>query len=68
LASGQNGELQMKNRVEIKTTSKMIELTDAELGAVSGGLNPQPLPPRAAFSVLFTNVAAQAFRGTFAWG
>ena len=24
----------------------LTELTDAELRAVSGGLNPQPLPPR----------------------
>jgi bacteriocin-like protein len=29
------------------TGTKMTELTDAELQAVSGGINPQPLPPRA---------------------
>jgi hypothetical protein len=29
-----------------KTMSEMFELTDADLQSVSGGLNPQPLPPR----------------------
>jgi hypothetical protein len=28
-------------------TSKVIELTGAALAHVAGGLNPQPLPPRA---------------------
>lgn len=28
-----------------KTTNEVLELTDADLKAVSGGLNPQPLPP-----------------------
>jgi bacteriocin-like protein len=59
----------MKNRVQTEITSnKMTELSNAELQAVSGGLNPQPLPPRVAYSVLFTNVAVRAFQGTFAWG
>jgi bacteriocin-like protein len=47
----------MKNRVQTQTPkagelqaynppcNKKTELTDAELQAVSGGLNPQPLPP-----------------------
>ena len=43
-------------------------LTDAELQAVSGGLNPQPLPPRIAFTALFTNAAVRAFQGAIAWG
>jgi bacteriocin-like protein len=29
------------------TCTTMTELTDAELRAISGGINPQPLPPRA---------------------
>jgi bacteriocin-like protein len=41
----------MKNRVQSETgVSDMAELTDTELQTVSGGLNPQPLPPRVAFS------------------
>jgi len=44
------------------------ELTDAELQAVSGGLNPQPLPPRVAYSMLFSNVAPRVFQGMFAFG
>jgi bacteriocin-like protein len=44
----------MKNRMQADTPgtderqptwNNMTELTDAELQAVSGGLNPQPLPP-----------------------
>jgi hypothetical protein len=29
------------------TCTKITELTDGELQAISGGINPQPLPPRA---------------------
>jgi bacteriocin-like protein len=59
----------MKNRVQSETgVSDMAELTDTELQTVSGGLNPQPLPPRVAFSNQFTNVAFHAFRGAIAWG
>jgi bacteriocin-like protein len=45
----------MKNRVQAEmpkaselpaTKSQMSELSDADLQSVSGGLNPQPLPPR----------------------
>jgi bacteriocin-like protein len=45
----------MEKRVKIEapragesqtTWNQMTVLTDAELQAVSGGLNPQPLPPR----------------------
>jgi len=44
----------MKNRVQTEmpkagelpaTASQMSELSDADLQSVSGGLNPQPLPP-----------------------
>lgn len=58
------GNVQMHNL----TWNKMSELTDAELHAVSGGLNPQPLPPRVAFTALFTNSAVRAFQGVLAWG
>lgn len=59
----------MKNSVQSQTdVSDVAELADTELEAVSGGLNPQPLPPRVAFSNMFTNVALQAFQGTIAWG
>ena len=57
-----------QSRAYDATWTKVTELTDAELQAVSGGLNPQPLPPRVAFSFLMTNVAVRAFQGTFAWG
>ena len=59
----------MKIRMQAGTTANhTTELTDAELQAVSGGLNPQPLPPRVAFSVLPSNMAARAFQAAFAWG
>jgi hypothetical protein len=44
----------MKNRVQIEIPkaserpATTNELTEAELQTVCGGLNPQPLPPRAA--------------------
>jgi hypothetical protein len=38
----QAGELRAHN----SAWNTAAELTDAELGAVSGGINPQPLPPR----------------------
>jgi hypothetical protein len=50
------------------TRNDVTELTGAELQAVSGGLNPQPLPPRVAYSMLFANVAVRAFQGAFAFG
>jgi len=58
------GNVQMHN----PSWNKLSELTDAELQAVSGGLNPQPLPPRIAFTALFTNAAVRAFQGAIAWG
>ena len=59
----------MKNREQRETAvSEVAELTQADLQVVSGGLNPQPLPPRVAFSNLYTNVAFQAFQGTIGWG
>jgi hypothetical protein len=41
----------MRNQNTISgQTCTSRELDDAELDQVSGGLNPQPLPPRQAFS------------------
>ena len=39
-----------------------IELTDTELQAVAGGLNPQPLPPRVAFMSFAAVLPSMAFR------
>jgi hypothetical protein len=36
-----------KSRAYNPTRTKTTDLTDAELQVVSGGINPQPLPPRA---------------------
>jgi hypothetical protein len=59
MAGARNGESQMNDRVQTETPSAgekqvynptlntLTELTDVELQAVSGGINPQPLPPRA---------------------
>jgi bacteriocin-like protein len=41
----------MRNQNAITGQTRISrELNDAELDQVSGGLNPQPLPPRQAFS------------------
>ena len=37
-------------RDELDTPSAPVELTEAELKAVAGGLNPQPLPPEMRFT------------------
>jgi hypothetical protein len=47
----------MKNRVQTETppareAHNPTELTHAELHSMSGGLNPQPLPPRVAYNFL----------------
>jgi hypothetical protein len=45
-------------------TNRNTELADEELTAVTGGLNPQPLPPRIAFElpfVSFSRFAAPSF-------
>jgi bacteriocin-like protein len=55
----------MKNHIQT-AMPRVSELTDAELQAISGGLNPQPLPPRLAHSFLFSNAAVRAFQATFA--
>ena len=36
-----------ESRVYNASWTKITELSDAELQAVAGGINPQPLPPRA---------------------
>jgi hypothetical protein len=69
MSDAQTGESQMKNRVQRGTAvSDVAELSQTDLQVISGGLNPQPLPPRVAFSTQLTNVAFQAFQGAFAWG
>jgi hypothetical protein len=55
----------MENRISTENPGiEITELTDVELQAVSGGLNPQPLPPRVAFNLVATNaVKLAAFWG-----
>jgi hypothetical protein len=43
--------------VEVPAATQ-TDLTEAELHAVSGGLNPQPLPPRVEFRFQLTSAAA----------
>jgi hypothetical protein len=59
----------MTNRVQSETASNRVtELTAAELQAVAGGLNPQPLPPRWAFTMNLSNVAFRGIQSMFAFG
>ena len=40
---------------DVSLTADARELSDGELDEVSGGLNPQPLPPRFAFNIDYFN-------------
>ena len=55
----------MTNHVQTKTALQATTptaLTHAELQSVSGGLNPQPLPPRVAYSFVNPTVFTSMFR------